>query len=130
MPANANLNVGIEAIADQVNSAVDAFKKTLDANISRSDFTDRVVNHFYDKYGNDFNVAIIHPQHLLTGPEKERIHRHIEKPDGVGTVGYEIYLMKKGHNFDLTRLGDGGFDNWRFKGSYDYESGSTTVKFH
>jgi hypothetical protein len=72
----------------------------------------------------DYNVVIVHPPHTASG---EYIHQHQElpmDPAGIRTIGYDIYLAKKGRPFSLELHGDGGYINWAYVGEFDRNNGT------
>ncbi|THV00213.1 hypothetical protein K435DRAFT_719190 [Dendrothele bispora CBS 962.96] len=65
-----------------------------------------------------FNYVVCHTEHDAKWDGKEGVdwsHSHQEFDIQVGgTIGYEIYAAKSGV---FTRIGDGGFLNWAYKGA-------------
>jgi hypothetical protein len=39
----------------------------------------------------------------------------------IGTIGYEIYFLKKGLPFEFVLEGDSGFMNWAYMGDFTRE---------
>ncbi len=112
--------IDINKAFDQVS----AFVKSIGGSpIARDSFVKGVLNHF-----SDFNVFICHPKHLVSSktPGFDPIHRHLECPINKfgGTIGYEVYVGERGNRWKATNLGDGGWINWGFSGSYKREGGS------
>ena len=55
------------------------------------------------------------------------IHQHVEVPLAFGTYGYEVYFVKPGKHFSLTRQGDGGFINWAYIGPWKRKGNTISV---
>ena len=104
--ASANVNIDLYGI---VEGLVNAFNSQ---NVNREEATQLMVDH-YTRAFPDKNCIVCHSPHVqsLNG----MVHDHIELPQRVGTIGYEIYVFDDGI---FTNLGDGGYINWAFGGNF------------
>lgn len=103
---SANFNIDIFA---SIKDLVNMFN---DQSVNREEATQLMVDHFTRAFP-DKNCIVCHSPHVrsLNG----MVHDHIELPQKVGTIGYEIYVFDDG---EFTNLGDGGFNNWAFSGNF------------
>ena len=115
MPVNANID-----LSGAISSLISSFNKQ---SINRSEATQLIAEHFAVAYP-DKNCMVVHSQHLESLNNK--VHEHIELPQKVGTIGFEIYVFDDG---PFTLIGDGGYDNWAFYGEFDFD-GNKKVQFH
>jgi len=121
---NASRSGGAGAAVIDVVAGIDKIIASFnDQNVDRGTATQAIVEHLYEAYP-DKNVMVVHSPHLETF--NGSVHRHMELPQTVGTIGFEIYVFDDG---DFTLLGDGGFQNWCFKGNYERDGKSRKVKF-
>ncbi|WP_437672195.1 hypothetical protein [Sorangium sp. So ce131] len=86
----------------------------------RSDFVRKRLDDYAKQYPG-YNVVMCHTKHKAYG---KYVHRHEECPIelaivGKGSIGFEIYLARKGDCFKLVRKGDGGWINWGYLGDFD-----------
>ena len=79
----------------------------------KSDFTYAFVTQAVQKYPG-WSVAILHKAKT----SGNAVHQHVEVPLTIGTYGYEVYFVKPGTHFDIWRVGDGGYINWAFVGTW------------
>ena len=107
---NANLsgNVNID-IFSGIRDLVNMFN---DQSVDRGEATQLIVDHYTRSFA-DKNCIVCHSPHIqsLNG----MVHDHIELPEKVGTIGYEIYVFD---DREFTNLGDGGYINWAFAGNF------------
>lgn len=75
--------------------------------------TQQITKFFAETYP-AYNIMVVRSKHLQNFEESSHLHIELTPPI-VGTVGFEIYVFKRG-NFTL--LGDGGYHNWSFAGNF------------
>ncbi|MBN8246523.1 MAG: hypothetical protein J0L84_03675 [Verrucomicrobia bacterium] len=81
----------------------------------REEWVRSLHNHFHQSYPG-YGVMVIHPKHEIHGPEHSWMGVHKEFKKTWGTVGFTVYVIRKGSGTVVTNLGDGGFINWCFSG--------------
>jgi hypothetical protein len=84
--------------------------------LDRAEFTKKAVAHFKALTKGRKNVLVIDnkwPTLVDVGNAYLKIHVEIPKKVS-GTHGFDIYVFDQGV---VTKLGDGGFENWRYYGN-------------
>lgn len=94
---------------------------------SREDFVRTTLQHYLAL---GYNVFVCHPNHSVDAaqPNTSIRHRHFEVPRRIGTIGFDVYVIRRGYRVVATNHGDGGFSNWGVGGVY--EDHGKTVIFH
>ncbi|KAF9458891.1 hypothetical protein BDZ94DRAFT_1312867 [Collybia nuda] len=96
---------------------------------TRGKFTQSVVDKLSAK-DPSFNYVVCHTEHktAFDGAEgKDWGHSHQEVDVQIGgTIGFEIYHLKSGK---FTRVGDGGYLNWAYKGKFKASSDGKELTF-
>ena len=103
------LNIGINKLQQFINS-IHTFS------VDRGEFTRKAIAHFKALTNGRKNIVVIDnkwPNLIDVG--KSYLKLHVEVPRKVsGTDGFDIYVFDQGV---VTKLGDGGFLNWRYYGN-------------
>ena len=108
-----------EIIAELATEIGNLIGDITDLNAKRIRFVQDYVTEARKRYSN-YNVVIIDTPHDRDGIF---VHQHVEMYYTVGpitkSIGYEIYFSKFGDPFWLENLGDGGYINWSYDGSFE-----------